>query len=51
MGGFETNGPKGDFSLSKELDEMAKRNALGFGRHIWDKEGFDIRDIVDFEWK
>ncbi|CAL6028833.1 Conserved_hypothetical protein [Hexamita inflata] len=49
LGGFETNGPKGDYSASKELDEMAKKNALEFGRWTWDKEGFDIRDIVDFD--
>ncbi|CAL6032606.1 Conserved_hypothetical protein [Hexamita inflata] len=49
LGGFETNGPKLDYSTSKELDEMTKKNALEFGRETWDKEGFDIRDIVDFD--
>ncbi|CAL6116249.1 Hypothetical_protein [Hexamita inflata] len=46
-GGFETDGPKGDKSASKELDEMTKKNALQFERWTWGKEGFDIRDIVD----
>lgn len=31
LGGFETNGPTGDFSISKELDEMARQNELDFG--------------------
>lgn len=49
LGGFETNGPRGDYSASAKFNQIAKDYGLDFGHFDWEKDCFDVKDIVDFD--
>lgn len=49
LGGFETNGPRGDYSGSAKLSQIAKEYNLDFGHFDWEKDCFDLADLVEFD--